>query len=169
MNENHIEDEGVKEEVKIERVTDICMLGDCVRKFDDSAPRPVSSRVASLDGFIDKLANHAENYCIAKDGEIVGFLSFYANRKDEAYLSMIAVDKGYRNMGLGTALLNFALNEISERGIPCFKLEVDKDNTSAIAFYRKHGFVAGEAASDMSIYMRKEFSNVSVEKTGTPL
>ena len=144
------------DDVIIEKISDIRTLGDFVRKFDDSAPRPVSSRVETLDGYIEKLANHAENYCIIKNSEVAGFLSFYANRKDEAYLSMIAVDKACKRMGIGSTLLYFALGEVSRKGIPCFKLEVDNNNTSAIAFYKKHGFIEGDPVSDVSIHMRKD-------------
>jgi len=50
------------------------------------------------------------------------------------------VDPGHRRRGLGRALLEQSLRAIRAKGYRRASLDVDRDNTSAIALYRSLGF-----------------------------
>jgi [ribosomal protein S18]-alanine N-acetyltransferase len=73
------------------------------------------------------------------DSEIRGFLVGRL-AADQAELLNLAVSVTQRRRGAGTALLAKALEEWSSQGAKSVYLEVRESNTSAIAFYEKHGF-----------------------------
>ena len=59
---------------------------------------------------------------------------------DEAEIGNICVLPEYRGMGMGKRLLNALMDELKSRGIATVFLEVESDNTNAIALYEKAGF-----------------------------
>lgn len=58
----------------------------------------------------------------------------------EAEIYRIAVDKEYRNRGIGYRLLSYALKTERARGLETVFLEVRSRNAAAIALYRAYGF-----------------------------
>jgi ribosomal protein S18 acetylase RimI-like enzyme len=62
-----------------------------------------------------------------------------ANR-DEYLVSHIAVAPEFRRRGIATQLLDFAEAEAKEQGFQKLVLEVEINNSSAIALYEKFGF-----------------------------
>ena len=79
---------------------------------------------------------------VAEDRTVVGFLSVEVHHENEdyIYLNDFAVTAGYRNKGIGSALLKAA--ESYAREINTFKmcLHVEKTNPSAMHFYENSGF-----------------------------
>lgn len=70
--------------------------------------------------------------------DIVGFTCVrHKVREPETALYYIAVESDYRDKGIGTALLHDLQQNSPHKRIV---LNVTKDNTSAQAFYAKHGF-----------------------------
>lgn len=63
-------------------------------------------------------------------GEILGFLGIQANR-----IEMLFVDDQFRGHGVGSALLQFAIQSLN-----IDELDVNEQNQSALAFYQHHGF-----------------------------
>eukprot|EP00834_Sanchytrium_tribonematis_P002465 NODE_76_length_23837_cov_1.242396.p15 type:complete len:169 gc:universal NODE_76_length_23837_cov_1.242396:12368-11862(-) len=61
------------------------------------------------------------------------------------YLMIIGVDTHYRNLGLGSRMLNFMLEKIDFekefQTVSAIYLHVQVTNTAAIEFYKKHGFI----------------------------
>ena len=57
-------------------------------------------------------------------------------------MGRLAVDKAFRNQGLGSALLADALLRARRSEIAAYALVVDAKDEAAAAFYRHHGFVA---------------------------
>ena len=110
------------------------------------------------NGTVDKtvLAKKLSQYGVFKkatiDGEIAGFIGYYANDLESgmAYLSTIVISKNYQGRGIGTLLLRECLDDCRNRGMITCRLEVDKNNTSAITFYKRFGFVKEKEASEMS-------------------
>jgi ribosomal protein S18 acetylase RimI-like enzyme len=82
------------------------------------------------------------------DDTAVGEVSFRIEDSDgakKAYLMTIGVLKAYQRLGIGTALLNHAIEEARKLApIEEVYLHVLAENTAAIAFYERHGFVRGE-------------------------
>ena len=62
--------------------------------------------------------------------------------EDDFYISVIVVDEKYRNQGIGTLLLNYAVEIAKEKGCKKIVLDVDKDNETAQSLYKKFGFIS---------------------------
>jgi ribosomal protein S18 acetylase RimI-like enzyme len=58
---------------------------------------------------------------------------------NDCWLEDLFVDGSARRGGLGRALVTAALERAERRGCRRIELDVDEDNTSAIAFYREMG------------------------------
>lgn len=74
------------------------------------------------------------------NNEVVGFISFNntsRNRSDYTEILALYVLKKNQNIGVGTALLNKAFEEITNQNIHLFVLD---NNIKAINFYKRHGF-----------------------------
>lgn len=73
------------------------------------------------------------------DGEVVGFVNARFIL-EEGSINNIAVTKEYRNLKLGTALIQKLVDIGRQRGVQFFTLEVRKSNNGAINFYKRIGF-----------------------------
>ncbi len=111
-----------------------------------------------LPGLLDRLRRRTdfEGYSL-----VVGYGGFWFNRQ-QAHISTIAVRPDYRGHGLGETLLAGMIRRAIHLGAQVVSLEVRVSNASAIALYRKYGFVRvglkyhyyrdnGEDAYDMRI------------------
>ncbi|WP_044506735.1 acetyltransferase [Gordonia sp. KTR9] len=89
---------------------------------------------ADIDGFADRLARDffpAVELVVAEvDGVVVGFSGTADNR-----LEMLFVDSAAHGRGVGTALLDHA---VEHAGID--ELDVNEQNPGAVEFYRRRGF-----------------------------
>ena len=74
-------------------------------------------------------------------GKVVGYLMAW-KIVDQLHILNIAADPDYRRRGVGTALLRTASDRAAEMGLGEITLEVRESNNEALAFYRRHGFVA---------------------------
>lgn len=73
---------------------------------------------------------------------IVIFLGFIGALRiiDELNIMNIAVRKDLRRCGIGSALLEFLINFAISQKDGSITLEVNENNTSAIALYKKYNF-----------------------------
>ena len=77
---------------------------------------------------------------------IVGSQLFHSGythylEEDDFYISVLVVDKKYRNQGVGTSLLNEAILIAREKKCRNVILDVDNDNEIAKSLYKKFGFI----------------------------
>jgi len=70
--------------------------------------------------------------------DIAGFLN-YVKILGEIDINNVAIDKKYRNLGLGDFLLSSTIESLSDRELN-LTLEVRYDNYPAINLYKKYGF-----------------------------
>lgn len=63
------------------------------------------------------------------------------------WIYSMAVDPARQRHGIGTALLEHAVEELRRRDCPKVNLQVLATNAAVIAFYERHGFVVEERAS----------------------
>jgi putative acetyltransferase len=84
----------------------------------------IKALVASID------FNLFQVYCLENDGLVLGFIGV-AERKIE----MLFLDPEYIGKGLGKKLLLFAVHELNAD-----KLDVNEQNSQAVAFYQRFGF-----------------------------
>lgn len=68
---------------------------------------------------------------VGKDGKPLGFVGI-----NGMSIEMLFVDPDVHGMGVGSALLDFA---VVKKG--CIKVDVNEQNRQAHSFYRKYGFV----------------------------
>lgn len=100
------------------------------QSFDD--PYPV--------GIIIDLFNKGAGFLVAQVGRsVVGYIIFWI-RDGLGHIISIAVDERFRQMNIGSLLLNNALKLIHRNNISTVKLEVRKSNIAARKFYLKKGF-----------------------------
>jgi ribosomal protein S18 acetylase RimI-like enzyme len=83
-------------------------------------------------------------------GAIVGFSSYFLTEAHAMKLDKLYVHQNHQRKGYGGMLIERALSTARERGCSTLTLAVNKNNRSAIAAYRKHGFhVADSAVKDI--------------------
>jgi [ribosomal protein S18]-alanine N-acetyltransferase len=84
-------------------------------------------------------ANQLLLLVIETNGELSGFLVGRCIG-DQAEVLNLAVKHKDKRKGAGTALMAAALEDFASHGATSVYLEVRESNTSAIAFYERHGF-----------------------------
>jgi ribosomal-protein-alanine N-acetyltransferase len=71
--------------------------------------------------------------------EVVGYIVFWRIR-DDVQVNNIAVHPGCRGLGLGEAMMRFAIAKVRAAGASFMTLEVRPSNRPAISLYKKLGF-----------------------------
>jgi RimJ/RimL family protein N-acetyltransferase len=84
-------------------------------------------------------ASAAGSVVAEADGRIVGTLHVEVSRHGFGDLGML-VDRGWRGRGVGTALVQAAIDRARDQGLHKLCLEVFPHNAAGIALYRKAGF-----------------------------
>ena len=74
------------------------------------------------------------------DGKIVGMIHVAASRHGFGEFGML-VDRAWRGRGVGSALVEAAIDRASGQGLHKLCLEVFPHNTAGVAMYAKCGFV----------------------------
>lgn len=99
-----------------------------------------------IGDYVSKIYTKSTIIPFISEGDLKGFISFYCNDSDRkrAFLSMIIVAKDYRSKGVGKLLFNASLEYLKKLEFKTYSLEVLKNNTVAIEFYTKFGFVVKE-------------------------
>lgn len=109
----------------------------------------------SEDEVLDYLEKNKSNFLIAKvDGKIVGGLMVTLSRDWGSHglwrIKHVAVAKGFRDMDIGSSLMEAAEKQIGESKFKTNKIEihVGQHEEAALPFYKKIGYaVEGELAS----------------------
>lgn len=134
-------------------------------KYNNCFPESIDYRVGDLYAYSEKLFKYAYTFVAQKDSETLGIIILYANdnKTCEAFITMIAVDMNYNAQGIGSALFEKCEEICFQSGMKYLKLEVDKENSNAIRFYAKRGFIYFSEASKNTIYLRKELHYVKMD------
>lgn len=93
------------------------------------------------DAYVHELKeNRLAAYLVARaEGELVGYAGLWVIL-DEAHITTIAVDPGYRGQHIGERLLLGLIDAALARGARWTTLEVRKSNLTAQTLYKKYGF-----------------------------
>ncbi|MBC7468817.1 MAG: GNAT family N-acetyltransferase [Ramlibacter sp.] len=89
----------------------------------------------------------ATNVAVMTDLErVIGFgiMQYF---EETAHLALFAVDPGHRNRGLGSRLVSWLEQPARIAGIERIRVEARADNSKAIAFYGRLGFVPFKTVS----------------------
>ena len=81
-----------------------------------------------------------ERVAIYRDKEVVGAIS-YSIIYERAEINYIAVSLEYREHGIASRLLDYALSDMIKSAVSSVSLEVETDNIAAINLYLKYGFI----------------------------
>lgn len=141
--------------LRIERSASPERMGEVWGYLSDRFRPPLRSAVQDFDVFTDKLAEKANNLICLDGDKVAGCISFYSNDFETkcAFVSAVAVAAAYKGNGLGNLMLQTAAKVSKSAGMTELRLEVRKDNVSAIRFYEGLGFFqTGE--SEVSLAMR---------------
>lgn len=67
--------------------------------------------------------------------------AIYLNNGVEGFITSFNIMRQYQKQGYGKVLIQHVLKEAALQNYPFVALEVDKNNDSAVAFYKKNAFV----------------------------
>ncbi len=95
-------------------------------------------------GYLDRYwTNGEERIFVAEDEDVVAYLSVEVHHDPEAdyiYLDDLSVTEGYRNRGIGSALIREAERYAQKIGINAILFHLEKTNTSAYRLYERLGY-----------------------------
>ncbi|GEM_PF-3283574 len=111
-----------------------------------SSIHPSAIRINDVDQYITKIIQFSTIISITENEKLSGFISYYNNdiQKEEAFLSLLAIDPDCQGKGLGKRLLMFSISDLKHKGFKNYCLEVLKDNISAINLYKNFHFIISE-------------------------
>lgn len=89
-----------------------------------------------------RLGDFSQRYIITAldNNKIIGLLIGLPEGEGKLHIYSLGVLKGYRNMGVGTALLAKCINDMLKNNIKEIILDVHSDNIPAYNLYKKFGF-----------------------------
>jgi len=91
--------------------------------------------------FLVFLENNPDTFLVAEyNGKVVGYVMAYLRPDLEGHIMSIAVAPDFRGRGIGSTLLNEAIDRLIKRGARYIGLEVRVGNAGAIALYESFGF-----------------------------
>lgn len=94
----------------------------------------------SRDAFKEMIEKEDARYYVAElDGQVVGGCGLLLVA-GEGNITNVVIDKNVRNLGIGTKLLQFMIEDGYLNGLNAFTLEVRVSNAAAIHVYKKLGF-----------------------------
>lgn len=111
-----------------------------------------------LNSYLLKIQNNAEFITHYIAGQCAGFIAFYCNdeAKELAFITLVLLAPEFRGRGLAKNLINYTLEYCSKNGFKKCRLQVRKDNCSAIKLYENCGFIT-ESYNDEKILMSVAF------------
>jgi RimJ/RimL family protein N-acetyltransferase len=93
--------------------------------------------------WFERMAKEGMIYLVAKvEGEVVGGASMHPQIDKRAHVAEfgIFICSGYRNLGLGTAMIKEFIEIAKKRGFEILQLSVFANNNRALNVYKKCGF-----------------------------
>lgn len=100
--------------------------------------------------YLEKLKNCAELIVHQSQEKILGYVFFYCNDKNKkfSYITLIGTAQTVRGKGIGIGLIQSVLAISKVRGFSSCRLEVRKENVTAMKFYERVGFLPIEDRED---------------------
>jgi ribosomal protein S18 acetylase RimI-like enzyme len=96
----------------------------------------------------NQLRNNCHYFLISHDSNSCGYCSIEFNSiENTVFLDKLYISKRFRRKGIASLILNFFIDKSTVRGVGIMSLKVNKNNTSAINFYKQQGFVITKSIS----------------------
>lgn len=144
--------------IQITQINSQDQIQNLLYEFKNVFSPELTSRIENLNEYAKKLHRHATVMVATINRDtIAGFVAYYINRKESgtSYLTQIAVHPQYQHMGIGQMLLLTYETDSMRNSFSQLMLEVNKENTPAISFYRKNGFKRTGETIKNTWYMTK--------------
>lgn len=93
----------------------------------------------SKQNFAESLTKAYSHFYVAVLDDIVGYCGVH-NLGGDGEITNVAVDGQYRGKGIAYEMLSYVMEDVSNKGVEAFTLEVRVSNTPAIKLYKKLGF-----------------------------
>ena len=109
-----------------------------------------------VNGYVDKILQHAQLLTHYSQGCLAGFVAYYCNDpgKESAFLTMLCVASKYKGKGIGKKLLNASIADIKSKGFRWYALEVKETNIPAMTLYKNSGFnITGKSGTKLQMKM----------------
>jgi streptothricin acetyltransferase len=114
----------------------IHLIQQPVEPYEYHFPEP-----PDLTGYRNFDDPHHAVFLAFASGEPAGQILLKENWNRYGYVDDLAVDRRFRRMGIGTRLMDQALDWAHRRSLPGLMLESSTHNAPAAAFYQRFGFV----------------------------
>jgi RimJ/RimL family protein N-acetyltransferase len=129
-------------EMRICSAEDFPALLEMYRIFD---PKPASQGLPPEDpevchDWVKNLFEIGKNFLVWRGDTVIGHAALAPDVKSKSAEFVIFVSQEHRNIGIGTELTRFILEESGGFGFDSIWLTVDLMNIAAIKLYRKVGF-----------------------------
>ena len=95
------------------------------------------------------MSDPATNVAVAREGAQLAGFGIMEYHDEHAHLCLFAVHTVYRQRGVGTQLLAWLERVAFDSGVAAIGLEARAENSSARAFYRRHGYTEIARVSGM--------------------
>lgn len=96
------------------------------------------------EDFITHVANRNDFrfFVVCKGNEVIGFIGFLFHvNVARAEMGPICVSPTHRKSGVGTRLLDYAINFLRDAGVQRITVRVKTNNRDALDFFKGNGFV----------------------------
>lgn len=115
---------------------------------------PLLSERVNIDEYAKKIFEKSVTFEAWSDNFLVGLVAAYFNDDEHkvGFISDVSLVKDYVGMGIASELTNQCIKYAKQHDFKEIKLEVYKDNNSAIHLYKKFGFKnSGKKGNNMSM------------------
>lgn len=130
-------------EYKIIPIGNYNKILEVLNYYNEYFPISLLEMVNNLEEYAKKLNEKANTMQIVdSNNQQLGIVIFYSNDTINyvGFLTLIAVNKNYNNMGIGSKLLEYFEQYCKSCGMKKTRLEVLKENEKAIHFYKRHNY-----------------------------
>jgi len=113
---------------------------------------PALSERIDVSGYAAKIRESATTFEAWDGVALVGLVAAYLNRpeRSEGFVTSVSVEPAFQGAGVADSLMHNCIRRARELGFARIALEVHAANESALALYRRNGFVAADAEGELS-------------------
>ena len=143
-------------------------IKEMLEKNDHDFPVSLMKRV-NPDEYLKKVMSHGKiNIAVNDKNQVTSCIFFYSNNLETntGFITLLCVDKKYRNCGIASRLLSLAFSNMLDSNMKYCELSTNTENSRSINLYRKKGFTEIRREKD-EIYFRKKLeTNILLTSVG---
>ncbi len=134
---------------------------EVISECDYAFLKPIMER-NDVETLLNKIWNRGIVVAAKENDETIGYIAFYSNDTTtaEAYITLLAIKPEFQKMGYGKGLFKKCVDMSSGYGMKKIRLEVNKNNLSAINFYYHIGFTYEKDCSPDSMYFVYKITDI---------